>query len=80
VLNEHLGASFTFFQLDAGDDPPVYLWEERDLDAGRPGGGLDTAIREHERFSAFVLAQARIHVEHLHRAGSYPHQPKYGWS
>jgi hypothetical protein len=80
VINEHLGSNFTFFHLDAGDDPPVYLWEEGALEAGRAGGGLDTAVREHERFSAFVLAQAQIHVEYLRRAGSYPHQPKYSWS
>jgi hypothetical protein len=80
VINEHLGSNFTFFHLDAGDDPPIFLWEEGESGARRAGGGLDTALREHERFSAFVLAQARTHVEYLRRAGSYPHQPKYSWS
>jgi hypothetical protein len=80
AINEHLGSTFTFFRLDAGDDPPVYMWEEGERGAERARGGLDAAIREHERFSAFVLAEARIHVEYLRRAGSYPHQPKHSWS
>jgi SMI1/KNR4 family protein SUKH-1 len=61
VLNEHLGSNFTYFDLGEGDDPPVYLWEEGD-------GGLDTAVREHERFSDFVLAQAKNAMK-IGRAG-----------
>jgi hypothetical protein len=79
VLNEHLGSNFTWFDLGAGDDPPVYLWEEPESAAAGPHG-LDTAIREHDTFSAFVLVQAQIKVEYLRRAGSYPHQPSYSWS
>src|SRR5262245_14044844 len=53
VLNEHLGSNFTYVHLDAGDEPPVYFREEGN-------GGLATAIREHDSFSAFVLVQASI--------------------
>jgi hypothetical protein len=56
VINEHLGSNFTYFDLGEGDDPPVYLWEEGE-------GGLDTAIREHDTFSSFVLTQAKNHVK-----------------
>ena len=67
--------------IDAGDDPPVYLWEGRKrAGGGTRSGGLYAAIREHEHFSGFVLAQARTHVAYLRRAGSYPHQPTYRWS
>jgi SMI1/KNR4 family protein SUKH-1 len=52
VINEHLGSSFTYFDLGEGDDPPVYFWEEG-------SGGLDTAVREHDTFSAFVLIHAQ---------------------
>ena len=67
VLNEHLGSTFTYFDLGAGDDPPVYMWEEPESAAAGPHG-LDTAIREHDSFSAFVLAQARIKVEFVRRS------------
>jgi hypothetical protein len=30
VINEHLAANFTYFDLGDGDDPPVYLWEDGD--------------------------------------------------
>jgi hypothetical protein len=56
VVNEHLASNFTYFELDAGDDPPVYLWEEGE-------GGLETAIREHDSFSAFLLATATVSIE-----------------
>jgi hypothetical protein len=60
VLNEHLGSNFTYFDLSEGDDPPTYFWEEGD-------GGLDTAVRDHDAFSSFVLTQAKLRVEFLHR-------------
>jgi hypothetical protein len=56
VINEHLAANFTYFELGEADDPPVYLWEDGN-------GGLDTAIREHDTFSSFVLAQAKNSVK-----------------
>jgi hypothetical protein len=56
VINEHLGSNFTYFELDAGDDPPVYFWEEGE-------GGLETAIRERGSFSAFLLAEARVSIK-----------------
>lgn len=60
VINEHLGSNFTYFDLGEGDDPPIYLWEEGE-------GGLDTAIREHDRFSSFVLTLAKNHVKFARR-------------
>jgi hypothetical protein len=60
VLNEHLGSNFTYFNLTEGDDPPIYFWEEGDE-------GLDTAVRDHDAFSSFVLTQAKLRVEFLRR-------------
>lgn len=60
VINEHLGSNFTYFDLTEGDDPPTYFWEEGD-------GGLDTAVREHDAFSSFVLTQAKLRLEFLRR-------------
>jgi SMI1 / KNR4 family (SUKH-1) len=54
VLNEHFGSNFTFVRLDEGNDPPVYFWKE--------GGGLETARREHDTFSAFLLDLVQKHI------------------
>jgi hypothetical protein len=38
VINEHLAANFTYFDLGEGDDPPVYLWEDSD------GGSIPRSV------------------------------------
>jgi hypothetical protein len=56
IINEHLAANFTYFDLGEGDDPPIYLWEDG-------AGGLDAAIQEHDTFAGFVLTQAQNSVK-----------------
>jgi hypothetical protein len=54
------GLNFTYFDLTEGDDPPTYFWEEGD-------GGLESAVRDHDAFSSFVLTQAKLRIEFLRR-------------
>jgi hypothetical protein len=58
VINEHLGANFTYFRLTEGNDPPIYIWEE-----GK--GGLEVSKKEYESFSDFLRDQIRIHQKNL---------------
>jgi SMI1 / KNR4 family (SUKH-1) len=56
-VNEHLGSNCTFFKLSEGDDPPIYFWEEGE-------GGLECAVRQYDRFSAFLLDLIRKSIRH----------------
>lgn len=63
VFTEHLGSSFSFFHLTAGDDPPVYFWQEGE-------GGLEVAEKEQDTFSEFLYEAIRRHTEYLQRKGA----------
>ena len=48
-ITEYLGAYTAYFQLDEGDDPPVYEWKEEYGD-----NELDTVKKSHNSFSEYL--------------------------
>jgi len=54
VITERLREIFYFFDFTEGEDPPIYLWQER------CGGGLEAAKKEYESFSDFLMDGLRI--------------------